>query len=111
MKTYRRSVVLAATVVVYLLVVPAVEPLYAADALLRQTFDFSAPRTRDVQVFEIETRVITYALDGKRVNTGILRLGLKCTPGQAAGKDADQYTCTRFTLQLGTAPEVAIPAV
>jgi hypothetical protein len=83
----------------------------AGDALLRQTFDFAAPRTRDVQAFEMETRVITYALDGKRVNTDILRLGLKCVPGRIAGQDADQYTCTRFTLRLGEAPEVAIPAV
>jgi hypothetical protein len=83
----------------------------AGDALLRQPFDFAAPRTRDVQTFEMETHVLTYAPDGKRVNTDVLRLGLKCTPGQTAGKDADQYTCTRFTVQFGNAPEVAVPAV
>jgi hypothetical protein len=55
----------------------------------------------------METRIITYEPDGRRANTDVLRLGLRCAPG----KDADQYTCTRFTVQFGDGPEVAVPAV
>jgi hypothetical protein len=83
------------------------EPKRIDDSILRQTFDFAAPRSRDVQSFEMETRVITYGPDGKRVNTDVLRLWLTCTPG----KDADQYTCRKFTVQFGNAPAVAVPAM
>jgi hypothetical protein len=111
MKTQRMTAMLALAIIggSFSLAAGAAKP--AGDALLRQTFDFAAPRTRDVQMFEMETVVITYGPDGKRVNTDILRLGLKCTPGRTPGKDADQYTCTRFTLKFGDAPEVAVPAM
>jgi hypothetical protein len=81
------------------------------DSMLRQTFDLAGPRSAQVQSFEMETRVITYAPDGKRVNTDVLKLGLKCTPARVTGKEADEYTCTKFTLQLGDGPEVTVPAV
>lgn len=81
------------------------------DSILRQTFDLAAPRSRDPQTFEMETRVLTYALDGKRTNTDVLKLQLKCTPGATAGQEADVYTCTRFSVQFGTAPEVEVPAM
>ncbi len=79
----------------------------AEDAILRRTFDLGAPRSREPQTYEMETVVLTYALDGRRVNRDILRLQLKCIPGA----DADQYTCTRFTVQFGTGPEVEVPAM
>jgi hypothetical protein len=111
MKAHRVTTMLALAILSSSFSLAAGASKPANGSLLRQTFDFAAPRTRDVQAFEMETRVITYALDGKRVNTDILRLGLKYVPGKNAGQDADQYTCTRFTLKLGNAPEVAIPAV
>jgi len=80
------------------------------DSILRQAFDFSAPRSAQPQAFDMETRVITYAPDGKRVNTDILRLQLKCAPA-AAAKDAYEYTCVKFTLKFGDAPEVTVPAL
>lgn len=87
------------------------EPKRLDDSLLRRTFDLAGPRTAQAQSYEMETRVITYAPDGKRVNTDMLKLGLKCAPAKLTGKDADEYTCTRFTVQFGTGKEVAIPAM
>ena len=55
--------------------------------------------------------MITYALDGKRISTDIFRLHLKCVPARVTGKDADEYTCTKFTVQLAGAPEVELPAM
>lgn len=81
------------------------------DSILRQTFDLAGPRSAQVQLFEMETRVLTYAPDGKRVNTDVLKLRLKCTPARVSGKEADEYTCTKFTLQLGSGPELAVPAM
>lgn len=80
------------------------------DSILRRTFDLAAPRSSEPQMFEMETRVLTYALDGRRVNTDVLKLSLTCAPGKEAG-DADRYTCTRFAVQFGTGPEIEIPAM
>jgi hypothetical protein len=87
------------------------EPKRPEDSLLRQTFDLAGPRSAQVQLFEMETRVIAYAPDGKRINTDVLKLTLKCAPAQVTGKDADEYTCTKFTVQLGVGKEVAVPAM
>jgi len=87
------------------------EPKRADDSILRQAFDFAAARSPQPQSFDMETRVITYAPDGKRVNTDVLKLQLKCTPASATGKGADEYTCVRFAVKFGDAPEVAVPAL
>jgi len=87
------------------------EQKQAEDSILRRTFHLGAPRSAQVQSFEMETRVITYAPDGKRVNTDVLRLGLKCTPARLTDKDADECTCTKFTVQLAGGAEAAIPAL
>jgi len=81
------------------------------DSILRQTFDFAGARAPQPQLFDMETVVITYAPDGKRVNTDVLRLQLKCAPARATGKDADEYTCIRFAVKFGDSPEVTVPAM
>jgi len=81
------------------------------DAILRQTFKLGGERSQQTQYFLMETKVFTYALDGKRIGTDVLRLRLKCVPAKAAGKDGDEYTCTQFTVQVSSEPEVEIPAM
>ena len=81
------------------------------DSVLRGTFDLAAPRSADPQRYQMETRVITYGPDGTRMETDVLRLDLTSTPASITGKEADQYTCNRFTVQFGTGPEVEIPAL
>jgi hypothetical protein len=111
MRTHRILPVVALAMICNSICPGAGEPKPMDDSILRRTFDLAAPRSRDPQAYEMETVVITYAPDGKRVNKDVLRLQLKCTPAPAAGKDADRYTCTRFTVQLGAGPEVAVPAM
>ena len=81
------------------------------DAILRQTFKLGGERSQQTQYFLMESKLLTYALDGKRVGTDVFRLRLKCVPAKIAGKDGDEYTCTQFTVQMGGEPEVEIPAV
>jgi len=83
----------------------------ADDSILRGTFNLGAARSHEPQRYDMETIVLSYALDGTRVNRDILRLQLKCAPAPAGSSDADLYTCARFTVQLGAAPEVEIPAL
>ncbi len=81
------------------------------DAILRQTFKLGGERSQQTQYFLMETKLFTYALDGKRVGTDVFRLRLKCVPAKIAGRDGDEYTCTQFTMQVSDEPEVEIPAM
>jgi hypothetical protein len=81
------------------------------DAILRQTFNLGGQRSQQIQYFIMESKLINYALDGKRVGTDVFRLRLKCVPAKLAGTEGDQWTCTRFTVQLHNEPEVEIPAL
>ncbi len=111
MNTYRVLPVVALILLGSPICLMAGESRRLDDSILRQTFDLAGPRAAQVPVVDMETRVITYAPDGKRVNTDVLRLQLKCTPARVTGKEADEYTCLKFTLQFGSSPEVAVPAV
>jgi len=110
MRTHRTVAVLA-IVTIMNSISPAGEPKRMDDSILRQTFDLAGARSPQPQLFDMETVVITYAPDGQRTNTDILRLQLKCAPARVTGKDADEYTCVRFAVKFGDAPEVTVPAV
>ncbi|UCG55650.1 MAG: hypothetical protein JSU70_12365 [Phycisphaerales bacterium] len=93
---------------------PAVSPRSAAasgESILGRTFDLAGERTSEIQHFVMESRLISYALDGKRVGTDVFRLRLKCVPAKLAGKAGDEYTCVEFTLQLAGAPKVHLPTL
>ena len=110
MRTHRTTTLLAITAVLNsTLLAGQSKPL--DDSILRQTFDFTVARSPQPQRFDMETVVLTYAPDGKRVNTDVLKLQLKCMPARATGKDADEYTCIRFAVKFGNAPEVTVPAI
>ncbi len=111
MNTHRVLPVIALALLGSTVCLEAGETKRLDDSILRQTFDLAGPRSAQVQVFDMETRVITYAPDGKRINTDVLKLQLKCTPARMTGKEADEYTCLKFTLQFASSPEVAVPAM
>lgn len=81
------------------------------DAILRQNFSLGGERSQQTQYFVMESKLLTYALDGKRVSLDVFRLRLKCVPAKLAGTKGDEYTCTKFTVQFGDEPEVEIPAI
>lgn len=79
--------------------------------VLDKKFNLAGEPSQETQYFLVESKLITYALDGTRVRTDIYRLRLKCVPSKVAGKEGDKYTCVRFTLKQGDALEAAIPAL
>jgi hypothetical protein len=84
----------------------------AGDSIpLRGEFHLAGERVAAVQYFEMESRLATHAPDGSITGTDIYRLSLKCTPAKVAGTRGDVYTCRRFTITLGNAPEVSIPSL
>lgn len=80
-------------------------------SILDKKFDLAGEHSQEIQYYLMESKLLTYALDGTRVGTDIFRLRLKGVPAKIAGKDGDEYTCVRFTLQQGDALEAAIPAL
>ncbi|MGH7598012.1 MAG: hypothetical protein ACREOI_16805 [bacterium] len=78
---------------------------------LNKEFDLAGAHSQQTQYFMMESKLIIYALDGKRHGMDIYRLHLKCVPAKLAKKEGDEYTCSRFTVQQGEAAETAIPAM
>ncbi len=111
MRTYGTLLVVALAMICNSICLGAGEAKRMDASILRQTFDLAAKRSAQPQSFEMESRMITYALDGKRISTDIFRLHLKCVPARGTGRNADEYTCTKFTVQLAGAPEVELPAM
>ena len=108
MKTSRLSSVLIFLVV---LCVSAGPCRSGRTVALDGEYDLGVERSPDTQVFSMESRLITYALDGTRVSTDVFRMRLRCVPAAVSGKGADEYTCLRFTLEQHGQPEVSIPAL
>ena len=105
MSTYRTSAMCG------LVVIGILTAAGAQDAILRQSFDLGAEQSAHAQYFVMESKMIAYALDGTRTGTDVFRLRLKCMPAKLGGREADEYTCARFTVQLADGPEVAVPAL
>lgn len=80
-------------------------------SILDKKFDLAGEHSQETQYYLMESKLLTYALDGTRVGTDIFRLRLKCVPAEIAGTDGDEYTCIKFTLQQGDASEAAIPVL
>lgn len=87
------------------------DPTGSYKSVLGKTFGLAGKRSQEMQQFQMESRLIHYALDGTRISTDVYKLRLKCVPAQLSGKAGDEYTCLDFTLKIGDAPEVSIPAL
>ena len=111
MKIKTLLIFLSSTIVCGIAPILIAESAVANDTILRQTFELGGERSQQTQYFIMESTLINYALDGKRISSDVFRLRLKCEPAKSAGKDGDEYTCTKFTVQLDGKPEVEIPAL
>jgi hypothetical protein len=80
-------------------------------SVLEGEFDLGAERSQQTHVYSMESRLITFALDGTRESTDIFRMRIKCVPSGVSGSDADEYTCIRFTLEQEGKPESSIPVL
>jgi hypothetical protein len=78
---------------------------------LTQEFDLSGSVSQQTQYFQMDSKMIMYSLDGKRIGTDIYRLHLKYSPTKNEQKEAGKYTCIRLSLQLGDSPEVDLPVL
>jgi len=111
MKNKTMPILLSLMIVCGIVSVLTAGPAVKNDAILRQTFNLGGERSQQTQYYQMESKLITYALDGKRVGTDVYRLRLKCVPAKIAGTEGDQWTCSKFTVQFGDKPQVEIPAM
>ena len=77
---------------------------------LTQDFNLVPQHSKDTQYFEMESRLLNYALDGTRLGTDVYHLLLRCIPSADPAK-GDQYTCLKFTVQINGTPEVTVPSL
>jgi hypothetical protein len=111
MKNKTMPILLSLMIICGIVSVLTAGPAVKNDAILRQTFNLGGQRTPQTQYYQMESKLITYALDGKRVGTDVYRLRLKCVPAGLAGTKGDKWTCSKFTVQFGGEPEVEIPSM
>lgn len=78
---------------------------------LQQEFKFAGERSPEKRYYLLETKLVKYALDGKRTGVDTYRLELEYAPASLSGKDEDEYICRRFTVQKGTESSASIPAL
>lgn len=102
---------LAFAVVLCPLAVAETRKIASVESLLQQKFDLASQRSSQTQYYQMETIIVAYRPDGKPSGHDTYRLLLKCVPGSQSGKDVDEYTCRRFTLQQGEGIETSIPVL
>jgi hypothetical protein len=81
-----------------------------AKTILTQQYNLVPQHSKDTQYFEMESRMMNYALDGKRLGTDVYHLFLRCVPSRNTSI-GDEYTCLKFTAEINGAPEVTIPSL
>lgn len=85
--------------------------VFGAGSILEGSFSLSGERSCQEQYYRMETKLISYSPDGKRVGTDVFRVGLKCVPASVSGKKWDEYTCVKFTVQKEGAKEIHLPTL
>lgn len=78
---------------------------------LNRQFNLAGGHSAETQYFMMESQMITYGLNGERKGVDIFRLYLKCVPKELSGKEGDEYTCLKFTVQLAGSSEAEIPSL
>lgn len=78
--------------------------------VLNQKYNLLSSILKDTQYYEMESTLQKHALDGTIIGTDVYRIYLRCVPAVTADK-GDEYTCLRFTIQIDTGAELAIPSL
>lgn len=100
------------TAAFYLLFLPLfVYPKPNDNSYLKQEFDLAKEHSQKPQYFLMESRLITFALDGTRLSKDVFKLRLKYDPAMADDRKDDEYSCVSFSIRQGDSVEFEIPAL
>ena len=81
------------------------------ESILKREYNLAGDRTADTHYYAMETRVVQFSPDGKRVGVETYRLKLACVPANPSSEESDQYTCREFILQKDDAAPTTVPAL
>jgi hypothetical protein len=80
-------------------------------SLLSQKFNLAGDKEKKTQYYIMESRLITYAPDGKIAFRDLFTLSLKWVPAAIAKEEKDAFTCINFKIKYGDSVEVEIPSL
>jgi hypothetical protein len=78
--------------------------------MLNQQYNLVPNHSKDTQYFEMESRLMNYALDGTRLGTDVYHLFLRCVPSKDPSI-GDEYTCLKFAITINGNPETTVPSL
>ncbi len=106
----KNSLIRIATPIYLLFLTLLVYPKPNDNSYLKQEFNLAKEHSHEPQYYLMESKLITFALDGTRLNTDIFTLRLKYSPN-ADSPQGDEYSCVKFSIKQGDSIEVEIPAL
>ncbi len=109
-KHINKKIIVAAFSIMSFLYAPAQLTL-PINKLLQKEYNLAPVHSSDTQYFVLESKLLQYNVNGTRKSLNIYRLYLRCVPFVKTNPPEDEYTCTRFTVQLDSAREMDIPAL
>jgi len=80
------------------------------EELLRE-YDLVGERSKETHYYIVQSELATHSSKGVLKRTDVFREHLKVEPGDRSAGEADRFTCTKFSVKRGDAPEVSIPSL
>jgi hypothetical protein len=79
--------------------------------VLTQAYELVGERSRETHYYIVQSELATHSSKGTLKNTDVYREYLKVEPGDRSAGEADHFTCKKFSIKRGDAPEVTIPSL
>jgi hypothetical protein len=79
--------------------------------LFEQEHDLVGKRSMETHYYLVQSELGTHTNKGVLKSTDVYREYLKVEPGDRSAGEADRFTCKKFSLKRGDAPEMTIPSL
>ena len=76
-----------------------------------QDYDLVGERSLKTHYYVVQSELATHSSKGILKSTDIYREYLQVEPGERSAGEADRFTCNKFLVKRGKAPEVSIPSL
>jgi len=84
---------------------------YVGQEELLREYDLIGERSEETYYYIVQSELATHSSKGVLKRTDVFREHLKVEPGDRSAGEADRFTCTKFSVKRGDAPEVSIPSL
>ena len=84
---------------------------YVGQEELLREYDLVGERSKETHYYIVQSELATHSSKGVLKRTDVFREYLKVEPGNRSAGEADRFTCTKFSVKRGDAPEVSIPSL